>query len=42
MNDENRFVQKIDALDLILSILRDHEERLDELVSRLEQLDYLK
>jgi len=33
---------QIDVLDLIISTLREHEERLDELVSRLEQLDYIK
>jgi hypothetical protein len=33
---------KIDVLDLIISVLKEHEERLDELISRMEQLDYIK
>ncbi|MBN2336205.1 response regulator [Candidatus Bathyarchaeota archaeon] len=30
------FTEKIDVLDLLINILREHEEKLDELVERLE------
>ena len=30
------FTEKIDVLDLLINILREHEEKLDELVARLE------
>ena len=30
------YTEKIDVLDLLIDILRDHERKLDELVSRLE------
>ena len=30
------FTEKVDVLDLLVNILREHEEKLDELVSRLE------
>jgi len=30
------YTEKIDVLDLIINILREHEEKLDELVERLE------
>ena len=32
------FTEKVDVLDLIINILRDHEERLDALVGRMEAL----
>jgi len=32
------FTEKVDVLDLLVNILREHEEKLDELVSRLEHL----
>lgn len=30
------FTEKIDVLDLLINILREHEERLDDLISRFE------
>lgn len=30
------FTEKIDVLELLINILREHEEKLDELVERLE------
>jgi len=30
------FTEKIDVLDLLIQILKDHEEKLDQLVERLE------
>jgi len=30
------YTQKIDVLDLLINILREHEAKLDKLVSRLE------
>ena len=33
------FTEKIDVLDMIINILREHEEKLDELVTRLEAED---
>ncbi|TRO51286.1 hypothetical protein E2P71_09325, partial [Candidatus Bathyarchaeota archaeon] len=30
------FTEKIDVLDLLINILREHEEKLDSLVERLE------
>ena len=30
------YTEKIDVLDLLIKILSEHEERIDELVSRLE------
>ena len=33
---ENKFIQRIDVLDMLISILREHEAKLDELVTRLE------
>lgn len=32
------YTEKVDVLDLLVNILREHEEKLDELVSRLEAL----
>lgn len=34
--DTMSFTEKIDVLDLLINILREHEEKLDELVARLE------
>jgi len=33
------YTEKLDVLDLLINILREHEEKLDELVSRLEAED---
>ena len=30
------YTEKIDVLDMIINILREHEEKIDELVTRLE------
>ena len=30
------FTEKIDVLDLIINVIKEHEEKLDELVERLE------
>jgi len=30
--------EKIDVLDLVIDVLREHEKRLDELISRLEKI----
>jgi len=30
------FTEKIDVLDMLINILREHEEKLDELVARIE------
>jgi len=30
------FTEKIDVLDMLITILREHEEKLDELVTRIE------
>ncbi len=30
--------QKVDVLDLIIDVLREHEKKLDELISRLEKI----
>lgn len=32
----SKFTEKIDVLDLLINIIREHEEKLDELVERLE------
>lgn len=32
------FTEKIDVLDLLINILREHEEKMDKLVTRLEQI----
>ena len=36
---DSKFTQSIDVLDMLISILREHEAKLDELVSRLEDVD---
>ncbi|GAH74145.1 unnamed protein product [marine sediment metagenome] len=33
------YTEKIDVLDMLINILREHEEKLDELVTRLEAED---
>ena len=35
------FTEKIDVMDLIINVLREHEEKLDEIVERFEKLDKL-
>jgi len=30
--------QKVDVLDLIIDVLKEHEKKLDELISRLERI----
>lgn len=37
MGFESGFDEKIDVIDLIINVLREHEKKLDELVSRLEE-----
>jgi hypothetical protein len=37
MNFDRRFDEKIDVIDLIINVLKEHEKTLDELVSRLEE-----
>jgi len=32
------YKEKIDALDLVIQTLRDHEKKLDDLVTRLERI----
>ena len=32
------FTEKVDVLDLLINILREHEERLDALVGRMEAM----
>ncbi len=41
MGIERGFDEKIDVIDLIISVLREHEGKLDELVSRLEDAQSL-
>lgn len=41
MNYEG-FDEKIDVIDLIINVLREHEKKLDELVSRLEEANVAK
>ena len=31
------FIEKMDVLDLIISVLQDHEKTLDQLITRLEK-----
>lgn len=38
MGFERNFDEKIDVVDLIINVLKDHESKLDELVSRLEKI----
>ena len=37
MGMERGYDEKIDVIDLIINVLKDHEKKLDELVSRLEE-----
>ena len=37
MSSDSGYREKVDALDLIIQVLRDHEKTLDELVHRLEE-----
>ena len=37
MGFESGFDEKIDVIDLIINVLKDHEKQLDELVARLEE-----
>jgi hypothetical protein len=37
MGFDRRFDEKIDVIDLIINVLKEHEKTLDELVSRLEE-----
>ena len=37
MGFEKNFDEKIDVIDLIINVLKDHEKKMDELVSRLEE-----
>lgn len=37
MGFESGFDEKIDVIDLIINVLKEHEKKLDELVSRLEE-----
>jgi len=39
---ERTFTQRIDVLDMLINILREHEEKLDRLVERLEVLPILE
>ena len=39
---ESDFDEKIDVIDLIINVLKDHEKKLDELVSRLESTGTVK
>ena len=32
------YTEKIDVLDLLINVLREHEEKLDELVERRDQI----
>jgi len=34
---ENKFTQRIDVLDLLIEVLRQHEKTLDQLITRLEE-----
>jgi len=34
--------QKIDVLDLVINVLREHEKKLDSLVSRLEKAESIR
>ena len=34
----DKFVEKIDTLDLIINCLKEHEDKLDELVARFEEV----
>ena len=38
MNKQGEFTTKVNVLDLLINILKEHERRLDELVGRIERL----
>ena len=42
MGFDKNFDEKIDVIDLIINVLRDHEKKLDELVSRLEETQLIE
>ena len=35
------FTEKVDVLDLLINILREHEEKFDELIERMEKMEGL-
>ena len=37
MGFEHGYDEKIDVIDLIINVLKEHEKKLDELVTRLEE-----
>jgi hypothetical protein len=42
MGHESGFDEKIDVIDLIINVLKDHEKKLDELVSRIEKTQIIE
>jgi hypothetical protein len=36
------FTQKIDVLELLIELIFEHEKKLDQLISQIENLDVLK
>lgn len=42
MDFDRRFDEKIDVIDLIINVLKEHEKTLDELVSRLEEAQSIR
>ena len=36
------FTEKMDVLDLLINIIKDHEAKLDELISRLENTEAIQ
>ena len=42
MGFESGFDEKIDVIDLIINVLKDHEKKMDELVTRLEETQVFK
>lgn len=36
------FTEKMDVLDLLINIIKEHEEKLDELISRLENTETIQ
>jgi len=37
-DDDSRYTQKIDVLDLLINILKEHEEKLEEQVVKMEKI----
>jgi hypothetical protein len=35
------FTEKVDVLDLLINIIKDHEKKLDEITSKLETISYV-